>query len=729
MSDNNWLNLWINEDILDGVPEEEQVIKINNNNLVLFTDLSDDNGFKDILIYQFHKQFSREKFNYNELLDTIEHYKGEKKLEVYVSFNNWEQERNVIQVLKAEAKSATKKNRIEKEFALFNSVYFSDTSEIKLKIENDGINYLDSPTNDDDLFGKVVNCSFSELKKLYYCTGTNLFRSNVRNGIISEKSTIKSVFTKYLSIEDIDEDSQDVIDDTRDYSPSLFWFSHNGITLFVDRNDESNFLFQSDTITLNPKFCNVINGAQTITNFFHVYSELKYQYRDEDTKLRKLDKLISDINVKLTIIYGEKKYSSFITKGLNTQNPITKETFVAISDEVMDMNKVLNSIRILKAGETERDGGMSPLQFVKQFLIASDKPGEGKNFDKDKLEYKIKDIHKEIVTKEDGYVKLASKAEEKILKMSFLPEIELWWDEKNKLKGKDKDLIDRYGKNYFESFVLNEYETIIDSDDKKVIFQDLFEDFVKLLSAYQLNYNSFKSDEIYNKIKENRQKMISSNDNSNAIIFDEKYEKYKKELLTYLKTNGRFDQRAILEFNRMKGVELENVRVIKRQRGRVKEHFHLSLMTFSELYQSLNIEDRWDSDEENKSFKEDEFNKFEESILYKELDKQYNIYILDIVKTDNGIELEDIDLKFDFNFKLLSSEKIGEVKRCYEDTVSAFVLGEVSQFPKARKENPIHVRPKAINKDDTFLFTNGENITKQTFWISRYYIEEILKKN
>ena len=196
MSDNNWLNLWINEDILDGVPEEEQVIKINNNNLVLFTDLSDDNGFKDILIYQFHKQFSREKFNYNELLDTIEHYKGEKKLEVYVSFNNWEQERNVIQVLKAEAKSATKKNRIEKEFALFNSVYFSDTSEIKLKIENDGINYLDSPTNDDDLFGKVVNCSFSELKKLYYCTGTNLFRSNVRNGIISEKSTIKSVFTK-----------------------------------------------------------------------------------------------------------------------------------------------------------------------------------------------------------------------------------------------------------------------------------------------------------------------------------------------------------------------------------------------------------------------------------------------------------------------------------------------------------------------------------------------------
>ena len=55
MSDNNWLNLWINEDILDGVPEEEQVIKINNNNLVLFTDLSDDNGFKDILIYQFHK--------------------------------------------------------------------------------------------------------------------------------------------------------------------------------------------------------------------------------------------------------------------------------------------------------------------------------------------------------------------------------------------------------------------------------------------------------------------------------------------------------------------------------------------------------------------------------------------------------------------------------------------------------------------------------------------------
>lgn len=131
----------------------------------------------------------------------------------------------------------------------------------------------------------VINCSLSEIKKLYNCTGVKLFRRNVRNGIISNKSTIRSIFSKYLSIIDDTADSEGGQDD---YDPKLFWFSHNGITVFVDNENPRNFKFQNDEITLNRKFCSVINGAQTITNFFLVYSELKYQYKSNEEKLKKL---------------------------------------------------------------------------------------------------------------------------------------------------------------------------------------------------------------------------------------------------------------------------------------------------------------------------------------------------------------------------------------------------------------------------------------------------------
>lgn len=38
-----------------------------------------------------------------------------------------------------------------------------------------------------------------------------------------------------------------------------------------------------------------------------------------------------------------------------------------------------------------------------------------------------------------------------------------------------------------------------------------------------------------------------------------------------------------------------------------------------------------------------------------------------------------------------------------------------------------HVRPKAKNADDTFEFTNGNQITKRTFWANKKLINTILE--
>ena len=50
-------------------------------------------------------------------------------------------------------------------------------------------------------------------------------------------------------------------------------------------------------------------------------------------------------------------------------------------------------------------------------------------------------------------------------------------------------------------------------------------------------------------------------------------------------------------------------------------------------------------------------------------------------------------------------------------------------FPKASLNKKFHIRPKAINSNDTFEFTNGELITKRTFWANKDTVDEIINKN
>lgn len=706
---------WVKEGILPSISEidESQIEKIDENRLVLFKDMSDDDSYKDVLIYQFHGSFKSNDFEYEKLLAEMTNAQLSQR-DIFVSFNSWEEERETIQKLKQEENSATKKNKIENNFALFNSVYFQDSDYITIQVEDDGINYLESPERNENLSAMVVNCSLSEIKKLYNCTGVKLFRRNVRDGIISNKSTIRSIFSKYLSIID---DTSDNVGDQNDYDPPLFWFSHNGITVFVDNENPSNFNFQNDEIELNRNFCSVINGAQTITNFFLVYSELKYQYQSDQEKLKKLESLISQIKVKLTVIQGKNKYSNFITRGLNTQNPITDEDFIAISEKVMNLNKLFSEIHILKTGEVERDGGLTPLQFVKQFLIVDDKPGQSKNFNKGDLETQIDSIYSEIVFEDGNEIRLKSKSEEIIQKIVFLNEVESWWKKKNR-ETTEKDLIDRYAKNYFESFVIKHYENIADAEGKEKIFEVYFEKFKEIISKKEYNYNSFKNDNLYNEIIDEYEKQIENN-----IVNKSLDDTYINKLIKFLNDNPDSKyQSLILKFNYDK-IQMDNIRVIRRVNGNIMESFFLSSKTFSELYQNLSIEDRLINDKE---IKESDFKIFAESTLYSELTKNYNIYVIDVEEDSSGKEsITKITIKRDFNFNLLD-ENSEKVQQLYKETINAFIEGESNKFPSVNNGDIIYVQPKAVNKEDLFLFTNGEQLPKQTFWISKDYIKNVI---
>jgi hypothetical protein len=725
----DWIKNWEKVGIV-GSYSNQQVQKLDGNKMILLKDMSDEDSFVDKLIYQYHDKYNDGNFQYQEIKAFLERYLTEESnntLQIYISYDNWEQERNVVETLKSKEKSGIKKNRIENDFALFNSVYFSEVDNVTLEVEQEGINYLTSPSSgfatEEEITGTVINCSFLELKKLYNVTGTELFKSNVRNGIIDNKSLIRSVFSNYLSVDsdyNIEiEDSETIQREFKydDYDPTLFWFSHNGITLFIDKSIAGAYDFQNDSITINPKACSVINGAQTITNFFLVYSELRHdlQKKDYQDALDQLETLLSKIFVKLTIISGKGEYAPFITKGLNTQNPITQEDFVAISKEVIEINKLARGyFYILKSGEVKRVGGLTPLQFVKQYFIVQSKPGSGKNFNKKDLEKQIKDFHKDLSHKSE------EERRDVLEKMTLLTTIEDWWNKNNAGKSTKKGVVENYGKNYFQSFVLDNYSSFIDNDDE---LASIFEKFKELLEPEDLNYNEFKKDDLYEKkLRGYFEKNTVEATSENNISDTDEQRKYEEKLCAFLSAidKQRIHYRTeILKFNESENIMVDNPRIIRRNNGEVLENFHLPTRSFKELYEKLNIEEKLKKGDED--LIEDDFPKFEKSTLYKELEKKYNIIILDF--EDN--KLSKVVLKKDFDLQLLKKYE-SEVKQSYQKTIAAFIEGDKSSFPKANKDTKVHVRPKALRKDDSFMFTSGEMLTKRTFWVTRYYLNELL---
>ena len=190
---------------------------------------------------------------------------------------------------------------------------------------------------------------------------------------------------------------------------------------------------------------------------------------------------------------------------------------------------------------------------------------------------------------------------------------------------------------------------------------------------------------------------------------------------------------AINSFNSENQILNDDIRVIHMKEEKIQEHFHLSLKCFSELYLGLGEKgiDIQEVVEGEKNLSKDDFKQFEDSTLKKMLEKDYNIYLFIFNKVGDVVEIRFIPK---FNFKIFgeSEEYDSQVEQLYYQTVNAFIEGEVNMFPTSTT-NKIHIGAKATTKDDAFLFTNGDYLTKRTFWVSKSYVQkrvdEYLKKD
>ncbi|NBA55455.1 hypothetical protein [Enterococcus hirae] len=658
--------------------------------------------------------------------------KGEKIYLIYIFFKNWEDERHTLRVLLEQAKNAKERKVINDVYGFMTPIYLDNNHELSLKVDQDGINYLEIYTENESantqVCAKIFNLSMTQLKNLYNVAGNHLFRQNVRIGILNKKigQNLKEEFKNYLKVGLINQiESQDKKDIVKEYfnlsdriflkfMPDIFWYKHNGINIFM--NDDAPFDTTTDHIIIDSDKVSVINGAQTLTNFFLAEEQLLEEIKSSDLKdvidlsSKKLDKIMEEILdsiiVKTVFIKGTESLSKTITWGLNNQIPISNQDFVGVSKEVEELNKLLKKyqLKILKTGEIEKIyTGLTPLEFIKLYYIVTDKPGKSKNFNKLKLEDRMETALKEI--KEDGRL---------LKRIDVALEVGKWWDDIYR-KSDDKSLFLRYGKNYFQSYIIN----VLRINDRldSLVENDLYmyyEELEILLKDLKADVNDYKSDNVFEKILKNLNGDIS--EDSKKITPSQSRNHYETDLTNFVIENkeSNYSIAAIIKrYNSENDIEIEYFRTISYLDHKIKENFPLPNSTFEEFYKREGY------------MQDNDYPKFNESLFFKELERRYPIYIIFL---NQNKEVEKVKLIDDFSISMSTDWK-EKAEMAFEKVREAFEKGDSSLFPKLSSNIGFHVRPKAANGNDTFQFSDGEDITRRTFWANSSYIKAILVDN
>lgn len=649
-------------------------------------------------------------------------------------FRNWDHERQVFLNLCKNSK-ATMLRKIKSFFLEKGSIYTEQMDILKILVDNP-INYLEyneQESGPNNLHGYIYNVSFFELKKLFNITGADLFKKNVRGGIDRNKTVdgIRKQFRNYLLIQLINElrkipevcklEKSNVsfydyfaIDDDLllACSPDKFWFNHNGITIFS--YEETEVENSGSYITLNPKKVSVINGAQTLTSFFLELEKLQEDVKDLEKNysltslsISELLKNISEtIKIKTIIINGPESHVRYITNGLNTQVPILEEHMLAGSELVREINVRLCKfgLKITKVGEFSPYGyGFDTLEFIKKYLIIKCKPGKSKNFQKTETNRILKDAKRDFTN---------TNSTDMIRKLLLLLAVDEWWKKSKKCRGEIYDsevgiIFNKYSKSYFQSYLILRDINSPTDDELTLLYDSFLEDFKQLNDKYGLE--DFKKDTIFKEYKTKYSKKETENNSSSNII-----DRYNNELIAYLnlyQKNPYSLSKTISDFLKLKNVKLDKFRVISRINKKVCEAFPFSNTCFSELYQIPIINDYFD---------ESCYIPFADSLWEQELLREYNVFIIDKEKSGNSIT----EIRFIENFSFKKYVNRAEV--VFDKTITAFKNGKEYEFPKMSDDLYFHVRPKAINANDTFEFSNGEQITKRTFWANKKTLNELI---
>ncbi|EGS1156901.1 hypothetical protein I6R71_001249, partial [Enterococcus faecalis] len=446
------------------------------------------------------------------------------------------------------------------------------------------------------------------------------------------------------------------------------------------------------------------------TNFFLAKEEVleetsSFMDLDEKVLSKNIDKVLKDIVVKTVFIKGLDTLTSTITWGLNNQIPITEQDFIGVSSEVEELNELLGKyqIKILKTGEIEKiNTGLTPLMFMKVYLLATEQPGKSKNYNKQKLKEELPSVVTEV-----------RRNNELLEKIDLILEIEKWWS--NYIKGiAEKTYFHKYARNYFQSFVIHMKDfdnrgSLLDSD-----LEIYFEVLENILKEHNPDINEFKNDDLFNEIVlETEKKYSDENDNISQV------KDSVEDLVSYINNNRKTNysiSATIKKFNEEKNITLEYFRTIPILNRRVKESMPLPNSTFEEFY-------KWDGYLKDDK-QETQYKQFEESRFYELIQEEYPIYVI-IFNEDKEVR----DIKFIPSFSITKGKNWEEnAKKTYNMVKNAFEQGDIEKFPKISTGIGFHIRPKAINSSDTFQFTDGKDITKRTFWVNSSYIAEILNQ-
>lgn len=617
------------------------------------------------------------------------------------------------------------------------SSLFRNKQKIQMYV-NDGINFLEY-LQSDSIIGNVYNVSFYELCKMLVACGVNLFKRNVRNGIstdsFSKRKLVHSfetyiktgLYVEYKKEMDADEcfnstvlqgylelEEQDLVF----RNPDLFWFGHNGVSVFVEGE---RLEIINSTIELDLANASVINGAQTMTNLYKSMFEIrllcenmygkegfefvkkKFDKKEEyiDFIKEKIDAVCKRIIIKTIFIVGKNMYVSEISDGLNTQLPINEIDIWATKEEVEIINKVLQAenIKIVRVGEYTDEYNLSMLDFAKYYKLLSGEPGTSKNLNK----YSIEDIVigiKERLTCDDETVSKAEK--EKLSQLKGLIEADKWWNEnkRSKWSASDNDIenaVWRYGRNYYLAFLL------LGEKVNPNNYSQYVEEIVRIIKTIcpKIDAKEFKKNALFKKISE---VYIESRDVKEINPVD--YSKIETMLvgkhwkdITKLEIKSIYENELFLEDLRIIRVDLE--------KNLPFEHFSFNRLSFMELANHIDDE---------------KYPIYEESQFYAEIHKKWNALILYINK-DEKVESYTIIERFSFE------EYDAAAKDVYDEVVAAFIQGDESLFTKISDKKGFHIRPKAKDGSDTFEFSNGKEITKRCFWANSDIVMSLIQNH
>ena len=678
---------------------------------------------------------------YNNFIGKFEKINDEDSIVAVMGFINRNQEKEIYNQIYKELSKAQERKKLKNIFDKKISIYFDISETIELEYFNE-INYLENNVkiDNEELEGNIYNICLYELNKLFNITGEDLFGKNVRLKIKSNpiayklRNNFKSYIYVYLYKELLKKESiteNKLVELKKIFSleegalkyncPEMFWFCHNGITIFS--YDEEDIIVLGNKIKLNPRKISVINGAQTLTNFFDCLDEIKRKVSSDLKEVfgkcpfteEEIDKILNDsakkIIVKTIIIKGSEQYVLPITYGLNTQIPVNNEDILSNSEEIKELNDYFKygQIEILRPGqESIYKYGCNVLEYVKKYAICQGKPGDSKNFNKRNMEETIKESVGEVKNKEKNMIQ----------KFTYLFEIDEWWRNSKKEReaiinpnDKIENCLAKYGKNYFGSYYLNEQNQKFYDDDFFNSFTNFVYDMKKVAqksNIEEVDVNTFKDNTLFNDYTSNK-KDGESEDNQK---FTKKDLNELKEHLNKLleESDKKYIHRMssdISKYFETNNINLRHFRIIKTDNKKCREAFPFSSSVFTEIYMI---------DEDSSGI--NKYKKYKESSFCNQVESSFPLFVLDY--KDNFIK------KVYFNNNFSFKEYSEQAKVVYNKTIEAFEKGDESLFPKMGDNEDFHVRPKARNADDTFEFTNGNQITKRTFWANKKLINNII---